>query len=158
LLANEDDITYNVNVYNIKDAFIKMLNNDSNSATITASGSGESSTSSASSSNITNTNSKGIDDLECLHTIYSNDVGRKGQREEKKILCAGILNKNSRLIFHKAYDELVRGVVAPHVASIHHTNTLYIQSFPCIRIVRPGEFSIGPHADIAYGFRYYCYY
>ncbi len=26
------------------------------------------------------------------------------------------------------------------------------QSFPCVRIIRPGEFSIGPHSDTAYGF------
>ncbi|EED91199.1 predicted protein, partial [Thalassiosira pseudonana CCMP1335] len=25
------------------------------------------------------------------------------------------------------------------------------QAFPCVRVVRPGEFSIGPHADSAYG-------
>ena len=28
---------------------------------------------------------------------------------------------------------------------------IYYQAFPCLRIVQPGEFSIGPHADIAYG-------
>lgn len=26
------------------------------------------------------------------------------------------------------------------------------QSFPCVRIIRPGEFSIGPHSDTSYGF------
>jgi len=28
---------------------------------------------------------------------------------------------------------------------------IYYQCFPCIRIVLPGDFSIGPHADVAYG-------
>lgn len=27
----------------------------------------------------------------------------------------------------------------------------YYQSFPCLRINQPGEFSIGPHADVNYG-------
>jgi hypothetical protein len=25
------------------------------------------------------------------------------------------------------------------------------QTFPCVRVVQPGEFSIGPHCDAAYG-------
>ena len=28
-------------------------------------------------------------------------------------------------------------------------DSIYYQAFPCLRIVQPGEFSIGPHADVA---------
>jgi len=33
------------------------------------------------------------------------------------------------------------------------TGELHYQSFPCTRLVRPGEFSIGVHADCNYGFQ-----
>lgn len=134
ILANESNFTFNTDLYDIRESFIKMLNithNDDN----------------------TTSNSNYIE-LEYLHLIYSSDVGRKGQRQEKKQLCSGILNSNTRRVFHQEYDRLIREVIAPHVISVsnYSSNVLYIQSFPCIRIVRPGEFSIGPHADIAYGF------
>ena len=28
---------------------------------------------------------------------------------------------------------------------------VYYQCYPCIRIIQPNEFSIGPHSDVAYG-------
>jgi len=71
-----------------------------------------------------------IDDLENLHLHNSNDVGRRGNREEKKKLCTGILDKNQRLNFYKAYDELIREVIAPSVSSVHNCEILYIQAFP----------------------------
>ncbi|KAL7460198.1 hypothetical protein ACHAXS_000661 [Conticribra weissflogii] len=61
--------------------------------------------------------------------------------------------------FQAVYDHFVRSVCAPLVASMakehgngnDHIDEIYYQSFPCVRVVRPGEFSIGPHADCAYG-------
>jgi cytidyltransferase-like protein len=67
--------------------------------------------------------------------------------------------------FQLVYDEFVRKVCIPHLASIlrhsqrQHGNqdgniddeSFYYQSFPCVRMIQPNEFSIGPHADVAYG-------
>jgi cytidyltransferase-like protein len=63
------------------------------------------------------------------------------------------------------YDEFVRGVCIPHLSSTMRHNqrqndnkddtvdddSFYYQSFPCVRVIQPNEFSIGPHADVAYG-------
>lgn len=60
--------------------------------------------------------------------------------------------------FQSIYDEIVRTVCVPVLADkkkkkkegteeLHY----YYQAFPCIRIIQPNEFSIGPHADVAYG-------
>lgn len=55
--------------------------------------------------------------------------------------------------FHKLFDIFVREFIIPHVANILPSETsFYYQSFPCVRCVRPNEFSIGPHSDISYGF------
>lgn len=32
-------------------------------------------------------------------------------------------------------------------------DSIYYQVFPCLRIVQPGDFSIGPHADVAWRFQ-----
>lgn len=53
--------------------------------------------------------------------------------------------------FQSVYDFFVREVCAPRVASLFHCDEIYYQCFPCVRIVQPNEFSIGPHADVAYG-------
>lgn len=71
--------------------------------------------------------------------------------------------------FQKNYDQYICDVIAPQMAKImmsqfHDDNydgnkiddeedcdEIYYQSFPCIRIIEPNDFSIGPHADIAYG-------
>ena len=53
--------------------------------------------------------------------------------------------------FQSVFDNFVRDVCAPHMASLFDCDEIYYQAFPCIRIVQPGEFSIGPHADVAYG-------
>jgi len=55
--------------------------------------------------------------------------------------------------FQTVYDDFVRRVCIPFVASMSETpiEEVYYQSFPCVRIIRPTEFSIGPHADTAYG-------
>ena len=55
--------------------------------------------------------------------------------------------------FQQVYDEFVRSVCCHNVASLsdESIDEVYYQSFPCLRVVRPGDFSIGPHADCAYG-------
>ena len=65
---------------------------------------------------------------------------------------------SDRLHFQEEYDSFVRSVCIPHLASLPRQSgkdetleDFYYQSFPCIRIVKPGEFSIGPHGDASYG-------
>ena len=53
--------------------------------------------------------------------------------------------------FQATYDEFVRSVCAPRLSTLCGTSKVYYQAFPCIRIIQPGEFSIGPHADVSYG-------
>lgn len=36
---------------------------------------------------------------------------------------------------------------------IEGLDSIYYQVFPCLRIVQPGDFSIGPHADVAWRFQ-----
>ena len=50
------------------------------------------------------------------------------------------------------YDEFVRHVCCPKLAELWDCQgEICYQCFPCLRIVQPGDFSIGPHADVAYG-------
>ena len=53
--------------------------------------------------------------------------------------------------FQETFDMFVRSVCAPQLASKYDCKEIYYQAFPCLRIVQPNEFSIGPHADVAYG-------
>jgi cytidyltransferase-like protein len=65
--------------------------------------------------------------------------------------------------FQAAFDDFVRVFCVPRMmAALGSQNTnetgptvttevCYYQAFPCLRIVQPGEFSIGPHSDVAYG-------
>jgi choline-phosphate cytidylyltransferase len=59
----------------------------------------------------------------------------------------------SHLSFQHVYDEFVRHVCIPKMASLcdDDETIFYYQAFPCIRVVQPGEFSIGPHSDVNYG-------
>lgn len=74
-------------------------------------------------------------------------------------------NIDQRNRFQSTYDSLVREVAIPKLVSIWneycdvqksaetppiHCNEVFYQSFPCLRIIRPNEFSIGPHCDIQY--------
>ncbi len=47
--------------------------------------------------------------------------------------------------FQEVFDQFVRTVIVKDVAATYPScgDTIYYQSFPCIRMVRPGEFSIG---------------
>lgn len=55
--------------------------------------------------------------------------------------------------FQEVYDNFVITVCAPRLASLvdYYEDIIYYQAFPCLRIIQPGDFSIGPHADVAYG-------
>lgn len=63
-----------------------------------------------------------------------------------------LLRAELRAPFTAAFDAFVAGAVAPHIASLAPCDALWVQAFPCVRVMRPGEFSLGPHCDAAYGF------
>ena len=64
--------------------------------------------------------------------------------------------------FQTIYDEFVREVCIPRMVPPKAnpakplTQRYYYQAFPCIRMVQPNEFSIGPHSDITYGHHIGC--
>ena len=61
--------------------------------------------------------------------------------------------------FQNYFDTFIRDVCAPKMATLYdgenalnaELDTIYYQCFPCIRVIRPDEFSIGPHSDVCYG-------
>jgi hypothetical protein len=55
------------------------------------------------------------------------------------------------LQFQETFDNFVRKVCVPHMTTIYSCDEVYYQAIPCIRVVQPNKFSIGPHADVAYG-------
>jgi hypothetical protein len=63
-----------------------------------------------------------------------------------------LLNDDLRLVFHRVYDRFVRLCILPFIDVHLKQPGYYYQLFPCVRVIRPGEFSIGPHCDISYGF------
>ena len=95
---------------------------------------------------------KSTEDLALLHQRYSQDKGRLKDRHEKRTLLQSILDPIRRKPFHFNFVDFVLNFIAPHVKSVTRSRRIYFQSFPCIRVVRPGEFSIGPHCDASYGF------
>ena len=49
------------------------------------------------------------------------------------------------MIAQVAFDLFVRRVCAPRLASLFDcTGEIYYQAYPCVRVVQPHEFSIGP--------------
>jgi cytidyltransferase-like protein len=80
-------------------------------------------------------------DLTKLHNTHSG---------HGKVAMLQTLTRNFR-DFQQVYDDFVLQVCAPHLAGDSSVTEIYYQSFPCIRMVQPGDFSIGPHSDIAYG-------
>ena len=89
--------------------------------------------------------------LQALHELFKGDRGKRGNRREKKELLEGLTVAERRKGFHETYHRFVLEAVCKVFEAAGETE-IYFQQFPCIRIVRPGEFSIGPHADSAYGF------
>ena len=60
--------------------------------------------------------------------------------------------------FQEAFDNFVRTVCIPRMVQALEggedsspCTKVFYQAYPCLRIVQPGEFSIGPHSDVAYG-------
>jgi hypothetical protein len=93
-------------------------------------------------------------DLSFVHLTYTEASGEStSAKNAKKRIFEGVLDRSTRRPFHELYDSFIRGVVAPLVGRVMpEVQSIYFQSFPCIRMVGPNEFSIGAHADCSYGF------
>jgi hypothetical protein len=106
----------------------------------------------------------GVDDLS---TIHQNPI------QDKRSLLSPLLSAKKRQAFHECYENFVTSFCIPllhslamkenlfhqftsssssAVLGINHDEICYrYQAFPCLRVIRPGEFSIGPHCDMSYG-------
>lgn len=99
-----------------------------------------------------------VDDLALLHQITTSS---------KRQLLQPLLSVTQREEFHQIYQRFVCDLIIPHLHKqwYRHNNQnnnnnnsttttkllCRYQAFPCLRVVRPNEFSIGPHCDLAYG-------
>ena len=88
--------------------------------------------------------------LERLHARYHADGGGRRARAEKAALLRPLTEPLSRCALLATYERLVLEVLAPMVADAMGCERVVFQSFPCVRVHRPGEFSIGPHCDAQY--------
>ena len=107
--------------------------------------------------------------------------GTGGEENGKERAMASLARPENRVAFQAVFDRFVRGVCVPQLAALvqqqqqqqqqqqlqdEHKGeeeeddvneeeggelVFYYQAFPCVRVVQPGEFSIGPHADVSYG-------
>lgn len=94
----------------------------------------------------------GASALPMLHTAFHADVGRLKDRGEKARLLQPLTDPARHHTFQSMFVRFVLGVVAPHVRAVADCTRFYFQAFPCVRVVRPKEFSIGVHCDASYGF------
>lgn len=95
--------------------------------------------------------------LEHLHEWVHGDKGQKKDRAEKLAFLSPMLNQERRAIFQRCYDNFVLSFILPSVEATlpitSRTGEHFYQAFPCTRVIRPGEFSLGPHSDCNYGFQ-----
>lgn len=88
--------------------------------------------------------------VECGGMCDGTDLSRLHETIEAKENFLYSITKQS-FHFQQVFDEFVRCICAPQLALIFDCDEIYYQAFPCLRVVQPGEFSIGPHCDVAYG-------
>ena len=88
--------------------------------------------------------------LDSLHRRFHGDQGSKKDRREKTTLLEGLRDPDKRASFLEAFESLVLHQIIPWIAEIMRCDRVVFQSFPCVRVHRPHEFSIGPHCDAQY--------
>jgi len=110
-----------------------------------------------------------------LHQILADMIGVKDlsllhqhEEKDKRILLGPLLDPDSRKAFHECYENFVTSICIPDIHSRAMSENIFnissstrnsdpqeicyrYQAFPCLRVMKPGEFSIGPHCDMAYG-------
>ena len=85
-----------------------------------------------------------------LHERFNGDRGSKRDRREKRLLLSPLTDAEARAPFEQLYEAFVLEVLAPLVSESMGCSAVVFQSFPCVRVHRPAEFSIGPHCDAQY--------
>ena len=72
----------------------------------------------------------------------------------KHAATARLRDAGARAAFAAACEAFVADVVCPAVAAAMPAPpaALRVQSFPCVRLIMPGEFSLAPHSDCDRGF------
>jgi hypothetical protein len=81
--------------------------------------------------------------LEGLHELFNSDGGKKKHRREKMALMLPLTDGKQRAGFENIYNRFVCEVIAPHMHAHMKCDSVVFQCFPCVRVHRPGEFSIG---------------
>lgn len=99
----------------------------------------------------------GVSDLSRLHEHSIKD---------KNLLLSPLLDAKKRKAFHQCYDTFVQSFCIPLIHYIAITQKMVndfsrdqtnqkiryrYQAFPCLRVIRPNEFSNGPHCDMSHG-------
>lgn len=85
--------------------------------------------------------------LKATHFSYGMDLSQLHRYNGAKNRMFHALTKNFSE-FQQVFCAFVLDVCTQHFPN---TADVYFQSFPCIRIIQPGDFSIGPHCDLVYG-------
>ena len=89
--------------------------------------------------------------LKCVNLDIDSNLARLHFDATAKDSLMRALTGNFRE-FQQVFDNFVLSVCAPRMAScLVDCNRIYYQGFPCIRVIQPGDYSIGPHADVTYG-------
>jgi len=88
--------------------------------------------------------------LQCTKLSMDADLTKLHTNSMAKNSLLRALTTNFR-DFQQVYDNFVLSICVPRMASLVDCDKMYYQAFPCLRIIQPGEFSIGPHADVTYG-------
>ena len=127
-IKNELNFDYDVNRYKLRETFLSALNLDTRF------------------------------DLNDLHLIgiksnFKTESFGKQHLENKFNLLGNLTLQSNIKDFHSEYDKFITEIILPHLSKTLVSEVkFYCQNFPCIRVVQPSEFSIGPHSDISYGF------
>lgn len=86
-------------------------------------------------------------DLSRVHEVVSDVSG-------KHALTSRLRGREARSDFHSVYDAFVGAVVLPLFSRVagDGVRVARVQGYPVTRLILPGEFSLGVHADCYYGF------
>jgi len=90
------------------------------------------------------------------------------EEQDKRVILNPLLNPESRKAFHECYENFLTSICIPEIHSRAVAENIFnnssstrnsgpeeicyrYQAFPCLRVIKPSEFSIEPRCDMAYG-------
>ncbi len=111
--------------------------------------------------------------LASVAAVKQSGLPSEAAKKGKDAMMARLRDATHRAAFHTLFDRFVCEVIAPALMAesvrkdcassdcdladdvdddVDGSHALYYQAFPCVRLIQPGEFSLGVHCDSAYGF------